>query len=191
MTGTNGHLEFAENYFAKLITFRNSLDLSKILEVANLLIQTSREGGRVFIAGNGGSCSLAEHFATDLGVGSLGGGRPVQAISLSSNNSVVTATANDYSYSEIFSRQLKLYGRANDVLIVISSSGNSSNLIACTQTAREIGLVSVGILGFDGGFLAHEVDVSIHVETPKGEYGPVEDIHSSICHVLALIVRNS
>jgi D-sedoheptulose 7-phosphate isomerase len=191
MTGTNEQLEFAENYFAKLIAFRNSLDMSKLLEVANLIIRTSRDGGRVYIAGNGGSCSLAEHFVTDLGVGSLGSGRPVQAISLTSNNSVVTATANDYNYSEIFSRQLKLYARADDVLIVISSSGNSSNLVACTQTARKIGLASVGILGFDGGLLAQEVDFCIHVETPQGEYGPVEDIHSSICHILALLVRHS
>ncbi len=191
MTETNRQLEFAENYFAKLFTFRNSLDLSKLLEVANLIIRTSRAGGRVYIAGNGGSCSLAEHFVTDLGVGSLGTGRPVQAISLTSNNSVVTATANDYNYSEIFSRQLKLYAKADDVLIVISSSGNSSNLVTCTQTAREIGLASVGILGFDGGLLAHEVDICVHVETPQGEYGPVEDIHSSICHILALLVRNS
>lgn len=191
MRETDKNIEFVESYFAKLIEFRNSLDLSKLIEVANKIIQVSLKGGRVFIAGNGGSCSLAEHFVTDLGVGSLGKGRPVQAISLTSNNSVVTATSNDYDFSEVFSRQLKLYARANDVLVVISSSGNSSNLIACTKLAREIGLVTVGILGFDGGMIAPEVDLSIHVATPQGEYGPVEDIHSSICHIIALLVRNS
>ena len=162
----------------------------KILELAKIVLEAS-ERNVVYVVGNGGSATTASHMATDLGVGSLRRSNPVRCISLVDNPGVLTATSNDLDFSSVFSQQIKLLGRRGDVLICFSASGNSVNLIKAVEEAKKIGVLTIGITGFDGGRLKDLCDISIHTPTKVGSYGVVEDIHSTVSHVLTEVIRNS
>jgi D-sedoheptulose 7-phosphate isomerase len=170
--------------------------LTQILndEVAKLAIainQARKTDSTVYIAGNGGSATTASHFATDIGVGSLNRANPVRSLSLCDNSAAITAIANDLDYSSIFAQQLKLLGKQGDLLIVISASGNSDNLLKAVGMASELGMESYSLTGFDGGKLKQlTLGRNIHVETTKGAYGLVEDAHLAICHVITECIRS-
>jgi D-sedoheptulose 7-phosphate isomerase len=115
----------------------------------------------------------------------------VRAVSLCDNSAVITALANDVSYATIFEQQLRLLGRPNDLVILISASGNSENLVKLYECAQELGVKSFSITGFNGGKLKELTSGSnIHVQTRDGAYGMVEDIHLAICHVITECVRS-
>ena len=177
-------------YFAtggKLLT---QIPNEEVMALAIAINHARKTGGTVYIAGNGGSASTASHFATDIGIGSLNRANPVRSISLCDNTAAITAIANDMDYSSIFAQQLKLLGKQGDLLIVISASGNSDNLIKAVEVASELGMQSHSLTGFDGGKLKQlTVGRNIHVETPKGAYGLVEDAHLAICHVITECIR--
>ena len=171
----------------KLLT---QIPSEEVIALAIAINQARKNGGTVYIAGNGGSASTASHFATDIGTGSLNRANPVRSISLCDNTAAITAIANDMDYSSIFAQQLKLLGKQGDLLIVISASGNSDNLIKAVEVASELGMQSHSLTGFDGGKLKQlTVGRNIHVETPKGAYGLVEDAHLAICHVITECIR--
>lgn len=153
--------------------------------VVRLLAQTREKGGTIFIAGNGGSASTASHWVNDLckATKSLDR-RSIRAMSLSDNVSWLTALANDEGYERAFSGQLENLAQAGDVLVVISASGNSPNLLAAVEVATARGVSTVGMLGFDGGDLRTVVDECLWVRTEKGAYGVVESVHSTLCHVV-------
>jgi D-sedoheptulose 7-phosphate isomerase len=162
----------------------------EVMALAITINQARKTGGTVYIAGNGGSTSTASHFATDIGIGSLNRANPVRSVSLCDNTAAITAIANDMDYSSIFAQQLKLLGKQGDLLIVISASGNSENLIKAVEVASELGMESHSLTGFDGGKLKQlTLGRNIHVETPKGAYGLVEDAHLAICHVITECIR--
>ena len=162
----------------------------EVMALAIAINQARKTGGTVYIAGNGGSASTASHFATDIGIGSLNRANPVRSLSLCDNTAAITAIANDMDYSSIFAQQLKLLGKQGDLLIVISASGNSDNLIKVVEVASALGMQSHSLTGFDGGKLKQlTVGRNIHVETPKGAYGLVEDAHLAICHVITECIR--
>jgi D-sedoheptulose 7-phosphate isomerase len=162
----------------------------EVMALAIAINQARKTGGTVYIAGNGGSASTASHFATDIGIGSLNRANPVRSIGLCDNSSAITAIANDMDYSYIFAQQLKLLGKPGDLLIVISASGNSDNLLKAVEVASELGMESYSLTGFDGGKLKQlTLGRNIHVETPKGAYGLVEDAHLAICHVITECIR--
>jgi D-sedoheptulose 7-phosphate isomerase len=143
----------------------------------------------IWIIGNGGSASSAEHFETDLSFVRKGKGFPkVKVSALTANSALITAIANDIGYENVFSHQLFRRAEPDDLCILISASGNSKNLIVAARAANEIGLRTLGILGFDGGTLARILDASIVVRTEIGKYGPVEDAHLAICHALTEII---
>ena len=144
---------------------------------------------QVFVIGNGGSATTASHMATDLGVGSQRFGAGIRVTSLVDNAGVITATGNDLSYDDIFSAQVQLLGQAGDVLVAISASGNSQNLIAAAAQAQQLGMKVVGVTGFTGGRLAEMADLSIHVETEVGDYGPAEDVHLVVNHMVTELLR--
>ena len=157
----------------------------EVMALAIAINQARKTGGTVYIAGNGGSASTASHFATDIGIGSLNRANPVRSVSLCDNTAAITAIANDMDYSAIFAQQLKLLGKQGDLLILISASGNSDNLIKAVGIASALGIESHSLTGFDGGKLKQlTLGRNIHVETPKGAYGLVEDAHLAICHVI-------
>ena len=162
----------------------------EVTALAIAINQARKTGGTVYIAGNGGSASTASHFATDIGIGSLNRANPVRSLSLCDNTAAITAIANDMDYSSIFAQQLKLLGKQGDLLIVISASGNSDNLIKAVEVASALGMESHSLTGFDGGKLKQlTLGQNIHVETPKGAYGLVEDAHLAICHVITECIR--
>ena len=167
----------------------NKLDLtpitSKILEHIN-------QNSSIWIVGNGGSASTAEHFETDLHfIRSKSITKFPKVAALTSNSSLISAISNDIGYENVFSIQLSRKAQSGDLCILISASGNSENLINAVQESKALGVYTVGILGFDGGQLSNLVDLSLLVKTKKGLYGPVEDVHLSICHEISARIYKS
>jgi D-sedoheptulose 7-phosphate isomerase len=175
--------EFARGYLDHLTQVIARIDAESLGRFIEVLIDARERGARVFFIGNGGSASTASHFANDLGIGSRTWHKPLRAVSLCDNVAVLTALANDYSYSEIFTRQLQVQMQAGDTVVAISASGNSPNVVAAIEYANEHGATTVALTGFDGGVLARLARVVVHVPTGHGEYGPAEDLHLIVDHL--------
>lgn len=180
----------AHSYLGQLTLALTKYPVEQVLKTGEILLKKLDEG-TLYVAGNGGSASTASHMATDLGVGSLRRKNPLRIVSLVDNAAVLTATANDLSFDEIFSQQLKLLGRKGDVFICFSASGNSKNLINAVEKAREMQITTISVTGFDGGTLKSICDFNIHIETAIGSYGVVEDLHSTVSHMLTEIIRSA
>ena len=178
-----------DTYLFNLSLCLQTISFSEVNKLVDLITENSIANKTIFTAGNGGSATTAEHMATDLMNNVKNSFFSIRAICLSSNISNITATANDLNYENIFSRQLDNLGSPNDLLIVLSASGNSPNLVSAVKTAKKIGLKTVGILGFDGGTLKNIVDHSVHVQTKIGEYGFSEDAHLILNHMLINLLK--
>ena len=181
--------DFSKGYASYLITLLEKLDHSKIAECIKHLEEARQGDNTIFIIGNGGSASTASHIGNDFGLAVLkktnkSVNKSYRALALTDNISVISAIGNDSSYDNIFLDQLKVHFRKGDKLIAISASGNSPNLITATDWFRGQGGTVMGWLGFDGGKLKDLVDIPVVVESPKGEYAPVEDIHLVINHII-------
>lgn len=177
--------EFVDGYFDYLAALAKTLDGSAIAAVVDIFIDAADAGHTIYFIGNGGAAATAAHWANDMGIGTRGGGEPwLKAVSLADNISVITALANDYGYEEIFVRQLQNLLQPDDVVMAFSVSGNSENVIKGIEYANELGARTIGFTGFDGGRLKELVDLSLHVPTPKGEYGPVEDLFQVVDHLV-------
>ena len=172
------------DYISSFKVALDSLDLIQVEKVADLLLSKRQNQNSIYIAGNGGSAALAEHMSTDLMFGTQILAPYLKTICLSSNPASITASGNDIGFESIFSRQIKHFGTKGDLLIVISASGNSINLVNAVNEAKDLGMETLGILGFDGGKLLDLVDYAIHVKTPIGAYGISEDLHLMINHLL-------
>lgn len=169
-----------DNYISKLRETLLGLDKGEIYRIADMV---SRALGRIYIIGNGGSASTAQHFAQGL----MDAGK--QATSLSDNAALITALANDISYDQIFTKQLENIIDVGDVLIAISGSGDSKNLVNAMEFVREYGDVrKIALLGFGGGKLRDMVDECIVV--PDDDYGRIEDVHLALCHIISYIVKS-
>ena len=179
-------VEFADAYLGHVADLLGSLDRSEVAGFIAELEKARRGGGTVFIAGNGGSAATASHMANDLGVGTRADGDlgAVRAVALTDGVATMTATANDHGYGAVFVRQLEVHYRPGDRLVVISASGNSPNVVAAAEWVRERNGTVIGLLGFDGGRLRSLCDVVVHVKTAAGEYGPVEDVHVVVRHLV-------
>lgn len=153
-----------------------------------LLAETLRRDGQVWACGNGGSAAIANHLVCDhaKGIGADTGLRP-RVHSLSATVELITAIGNDIAYAEVFAEQIRLMGRPGDLLITISSSGDSENIVRAITRARETGMASIALTGFGGGRSAAQADINLHVNADN--YGVVEDVHQSLMHVLAQFVR--
>ena len=164
----------------------SALDLAAVERAAESLDEAYHGGNTIYCAGNGGSAATASHLATDLSWGrrTENQSRP-RAISLVANVPLITAVSNDMGYASVFLEQLTGAFRAGDVLVAISASGNSENVLRAVQFANEHGGSSVGLVGFDGGQLKGLCHVCVHVPTPIGAYELVEDVHHAVCHMLA------
>lgn len=163
------------------------IDLDAVERVVHQLRAVRDSGGTIYAAGNGGSASTASHWVNDLCKAARGAGRaPIRAISLSDNASWVTALANDEGYERVFAGQLENFGRPGDLLVVISASGNSPNLVEAVDVAHERGVSTIGLLGFDGGALRDKVTDYLWLPTEAGAYEAVESGHAVLCHVLSL-----
>jgi len=169
----------------------SGVDSAAIEEAAQVLIEARRRKSLVLVAGNGGSASTASHMATDLGVGSHRQGVGLRVVCISDNSSVITATANDISFQRVFAEQIELLATAGDVVILISASGNSPNIVEACESAVEMGVSVIALTGFDGGRLRALAHHCVHVPTLAGDYGPVEDIHLMINHMLTEMLRET
>ena len=168
--------------FEKLL---GQVDSDAIERVVHHLSAARDRAATIFVAGNGGSAATASHWVNDLCKATKCSGRkPMRAMSLSDNISWLTALANDEGYDRAFSGQLENFAQSGDILVVISASGNSPNLLRAVELARKCGVVSIGLLGFDGGALKNEVDECLWIPTEKRAYGLVESVHSLLCHIL-------
>ena len=185
--------QFSREYFLYLSEVLESIDEVEINKLGDLLELARKDGNTIFVAGNGGSSTTATTMANDIGFDILkktGADKAFRILSLVDNNSVVTAIANDVGYENIFINQLKIHYRAGDSIILISASGNSPNILKAAELVKNKGGAIIGFLGFAGGKLIDLCDVKIHVQSEPGEYGPVEDAHLIMNHILAHWFQN-
>ncbi len=182
--------DYARNYLDFLSSLLKGLDVKAIAAVIEKLDLVRRQKNTIFLVGNGGSAATAHHFVNDFGIGCLMENRlPFRILSLSENMANVTALGNDTSYDNVFVGQMKSLFCPGDVLVALSVSGNSPNVVKAVEYARSVGGFVIGLTGFDGGKLKDLADISIHARTEKGEYGPVEDIHLILDHLMSSYLK--
>ncbi len=179
---------FARGYLDYLAEIFGQLDEDEIARFVVELVRARDEGGRIYFIGNGGSAATASHFVNDIAIGSRSWERPFRAVCLSDNNAVITSIANDYGYERIFVQQLQGHLGPEDLVVAISVSGNSPNVLAAVEYARSCGVRVVGLTGFDGGRLRELADVCVHAPTNAGEYGPAEDVHMVLDHLVGAYI---
>jgi len=185
--------KYSRKYFSYLAKMLDSIEESEINKLGEAFEFARANGNTIFVAGNGGSAATATTMANDIGfdiIKKTGTDKPFKVFSLVDNNSVITAISNDVGYENIFVNQLKIHYRDGDSLIVISASGNSQNVLNAAQWVRSKGGTIIGFLGFTGGKLIELCDINIHVKAEPGEYGPVEDAHLIMNHILAHWFQN-
>lgn len=178
-----------EQYKEELLRCLDGIRSEDIEACAKILQEAWLKRKTIFVCGNGGSASTASHVACDLNKGAAAEGvRSLKVIGLADNMAHFSALANDTAYSEVFVEQLKNWMEPGDVLIGISASGNSPNCVKGFEFARSLGCPTIGWLGFSGGAMKELSDRVVHV--PSFEYGPVEDAHLIINHMLTLVMRD-
>lgn len=180
--------QFITNYLSNLNAILSSLEAGKIQQIIEVIFRAYRKGKQIFIMGNGGSAALASHFACDLGKGTLNrvydpAEKRFRVMSLTDNVAVLTAFANDLSYDDVFVQQLNNLVNEGDVVIAISGSGNSRNVIKAIGLAKQFKATTIAFLGFDGGKLKNLVDYKVIVKS--NNYGVIEDTHSALTHLIA------
>jgi len=161
----------------------DSIPVDVVAQMIDKLRDAVKEDRQIFVFGNGGSASNSSHFVTDLGKGAADKiGRRFRCVSLNDNVSWLTALGNDYAYEDVFVRQLMNYGKRGDVVLVMSVSGNSPNVVKALEWAKQNGLYSIGLVGGKRGRVAQLADQVIAIESTH--FGRVEDAHMGICHML-------
>ena len=176
------------DYWGEVADVAAAIDIACLERVAVMLLTCQARGRVVFVVGNGGSAATASHFACDLSKGTRRDGPPTfHVVSLTDNVPLLTAWANDSGYERVFSEQLTALARPGDLLVAISASGNSPNVVAAVAAARSCGMGVVGFTGSSGGRLPHLVDVVVNVPSDRIEV--VEDAHLIVAHSLCVAVR--
>jgi D-sedoheptulose 7-phosphate isomerase len=183
---------FSQAYVRSLTAALEDLDHGQIAAIVEILWHAYQNDRQIFFIGNGGSAASASHIVTDLTKGALGHrgdapARPVRALSLTDNLALFSAWANDVGYEDVFRGQLRTLLRPDDVVVAISASGNSPNVLRAVIFAREAGASTVALTGFGGGALASLADFGIVVDS--NHYGVVEDVHMQIGHIVCYYFR--
>ena len=179
---------FAQGYFNHLKSVLDKFDLHSLTQLEAEFEDARKNGNTIFVAGNGGSATTASTMPNDLGFDIFKRTvlkNPFRVLALTENNALITAIANDVGYDNAFISQLKIHYRNGDKLLAISASGNSENVVRAANWVNEQGGKVIGFVGFEGGKIKAISDVVIHAKTEAGEFGPVEDLHLIINHVLA------
>lgn len=179
---------YADSYFEHLTAATSSIDRAAVERAARRIADAAHAGKRIYSCGNGGSAAIANHLVCDCmkGIRTDSTLRP-QVVSLSATIEIITAIGNDIGYDQIFRHQLESLASPGDVLIAISSSGNSPNIIEALDWARANDVTSIAMTGFTGGAAADRADISLHVDAHN--YGIVEDLHQSLMHLMAQFIR--
>lgn len=181
---------YADDYLDLVAQGAAAVDRAAIAAAGGLLAERIAAGRRIFSCGNGGSAAIANHLVCDCLKGARNGSSLKPRVhSLVSTMELTTAIVNDLGSEQMFSYPLESLAEAGDVLIAISSSGASANIVRVLETAKAMGVASIALTGFAGGAASQMADVAIHV--PVHNYGVVEDVHQSIMHVLAQYLRHA
>lgn len=181
---------YAGEYFSRLAAAAATVDQKAVADAGRLLAERSGQGRMLFSCGNGGSAAISNHLVCDCMKGVRTGGLLKPRVnSLSSTVELITAIANDIGVEDVFSFQLSSLAKEDDVLIAISSSGSSPNIIKAIHQAKELKMKTIAMSGFDGGEAARLADISLHVRADN--YGLVEDVHQSLMHILAQYLRHA
>ena len=180
--------DFAKSYFFRLSEIFSKLNFKKFENLEKILMKARKAKSNIFIFGNGGSAATASTMANDLGFDIIKKTKtktPFKFFALTDNSPVITAISNDVGYENVLINQLKIHHKKRDITIMISASGNSKNLLTAAKWIKSNGGYVFSFLGFDGGRLKKISNDYILADSIKGEYGPVEDIHLMINHILA------
>ena len=181
-------MSLIENYVEGLYQCLEELSPQNIEEIADVIFDAYKKGKQIFVMGNGGSATTASHFVNDLKLQTVVEDKPrVRATSLTDNIAIITALANDIDYSSIFEQQLIGQLDEGDVVIGISASGNSPNVLKAIDFARRNGAVTIGFIGFGGGKLKELVHKCVVLSSK--DYGQVESIHSNLAHIIPYLVK--
>jgi D-sedoheptulose 7-phosphate isomerase len=179
----------AGDYLRHMGYVLESLDAPAVDRFAELVFDAWRDDRCVFTLGNGGSASTASHFVTDfVKTAAVPGARRLRAFCLNDNVPMLSALGNDISYDDAFSYPLESYGRGQELVVMISGSGTSRNVVKAADWAKHNGLVLIGLTGFDGGTLGRLADV--HINVPSRNYGVIEDVHMSIGHIVTQMLQS-
>ena len=181
-------MKYIRNYLSVLQQTMDQLPLQLIADVIGVLQHARMQGNQVLIMGNGGSASTASHFVCDLAKNTRHEGLPhFRAIGLTDNMALFSAYANDEGYENVFSQQLANLIKPGDVVIGISASGNSKNVINAIEEAQKYNVTTIGFTGFDGGRLGEIVNINIHVQSNIIEH--VEDVHLMLEHIIIKVIK--
>lgn len=177
--------QYAQGFFERMAELFKVLDYDTVARTIAIIEKAQKDNQSIFVIGNGGSAAVASHIVNDLCPNSLiKGQRGFRAFSLTDNVESLTAIANDAGFEHVFSYQLQCQMVPGDVVIALSVSGNSPNIIRAIEFANDGGATTIGWSGFDGGRLAEVAQVALHIASTPDEYGPVEDIFSNLGHVV-------
>jgi D-sedoheptulose 7-phosphate isomerase len=175
--------DWITNYVRAQKAALDSISVSAVVRLIDTVRRAAAEDRQIFVFGNGGSAANASHFATDLGKGASDKqSRRFRVLSLNDNVSWLTALANDYAYEDVFVRQLENYAREGDVVLALSVSGNSPNVVKAVEWARKKGLTTIALVGAKRGALAEIAEQVITIDS--SHYGRVEDAQMGICHMV-------
>jgi len=181
---------FIHNLTEHLALFQALGGLDEVVKAAgNRMAEALRSGHKLMFCGNGGSAADSQHLASELTGRFIKDRRPLAAVALSTDSSALTCIGNDYAFDEVFARQLMALGRTGDVLVAISTSGNSRNVIRAVEEARILGIQVIGLLGRDGGTLAPLCDVAVVV--PSAVTARIQEAHILIGHTLCGLVEEA
>ncbi len=181
---------FVDDYYSRFIETINRFDKSTMSQVLDVFTRVANAGGTLWVAGNGGSAAISDHTCCDATKLTYSEGKPpLRTISLASNGPMLTALANDYAYEDVFWRQLEYYLEPTDAVLLVSSSGNSPNVVKACEFANSRGVPTIAFTGFSGGKLKELAEVSVWI--PVENYGMTEDIHQSLIHVLTQYISQN
>jgi D-sedoheptulose 7-phosphate isomerase len=176
---------FDESVAAKKVFLQENLE--NLIVVIDVLAQTFRQGGKLLLFGNGGSAADAQHIAAEFVNRFQIERPPLPALALTTDSSALTSIANDYDYKEVFAKQVRALGKAGDLAVAISTSGNAANVLEAIAACKQLGIATVGFTGGNGGRLANEVDYLLNVSGGKNT-ARIQETHILIGHVICEMV---
>lgn len=186
------NLEIVAKSFKESISakekFLTKKNISLVASAAEMIAESFKSGGKLLIVGNGGSAADAQHLAAEFVNRFVIERPPLPALALTTDTSTITSIGNDYAFDQTFSKQVRALGRAGDVLLAISTSGNSPNILKAVETAKALDIKVIGLTGKGGGALAKGSDILLDVEAKAT--ARIQEVHITICHILCELVDN-
>ena len=175
---------YKESIYCKEAFFKQNLQM--IIQSAELVADTFKAGNKLLICGNGGSAADAQHLAAEFVNRFMIERPPLPAVALSTDTSIITSIGNDYTFDQIFSKQIKAIGKDGDVLMAISTSGDSKNVILAVKVARDMGIKTIGLTGKGGGKMAKMVDILLNVDSDVT--ARIQEVHITAGHIICELV---